>query len=205
MRLVMIVIIIWASLKTTAQPYRLVCSDASLPELYTHIEVYAEVLQNGSYERIPPRRYSLTSAEAIVRGNDVSYNRTQVYRQGGALHFNMFKGSNLTPLTLKLPVLTDIRYNLFTDSIKPVLNYYLNIEGEFSNGKIYPLDTSFVAITASAGRMTGLEWIPPAHIHFDKVTFTATCLYAPQLTKTITIYMKKHKDPRDAPDYEEKR
>lgn len=201
MRLVMSVMIIWASLQATAQQYRLVCSDVSLPELYTEIEVYAEALQGDNYQKLPARSYMLKSDDAEINGNTVRFSRQLLYKQNGELHFTMRKGGASIPLILSLPILKDIRYNLFTDSIKPVLNYYVNVEGVFSNGKIYPLDTSFVSITASEGQMHGFEWIVPAHRDFEKVTFTAASPYLPAKKKQVTLYMKKAKDPRDAPGY----
>ena len=100
-------------------------------------------------------------------------------------------------MALTLPLLTDIRFNLFTDSIKPVLNYYVNVEGTFSSGKVYPLDTSFVTITASEGSMQGMEWIKPASIDFEKVIFTAVSKFNPEITATTTVYIKRRWGPRN--------
>jgi len=191
------------SLQAAAQQYRLVCSDAALPELYTKIEVYAEELQGSTYKKLPARSYTLTAAGAEVDGNIVHINRPLLYKQDGKLQFSLHRNGHTIPLMLALPVLADVRYNLYTDSIKPVLNYYVNVEGIFSNGKIYPLDTTLVKVTASEGSMKGLEWILPTERSFDSVTFTTTCLYNTAISKSTTLYLKKYKDPRDAADYEE--
>lgn len=201
----MIMTAILFSVNVVAQPYRLVCDEASLPELYTQIQVYAEEWKDGSFKKLPPVRYRLASNEALIDKDNILFNRALLYKQGGDLHIDLLFRGQIIPLTVSLPILKDIRYNLFTDSIKPVLNYYVNVEGIFSNGKIYPLDTSFVSIAASEGRMHGFEWILPAERDFDKVTFTATCRYHPYIKKTVTLYMKKNKDPRDAEGYGDKK
>ena len=189
--------------RTQAQQYRLVYDGGSLPELYKRIKVHAEELQGGHYKELPERAYKLSCKEALLNGNILQYDRGTLYRQNGDLHVDLLKDGKSIPLILHLPVLTDIRYNLFTDRIKPVLNYYVNVEGIFSNGKIYPLDTSFVTITSSEGIMQGMEWVVPRVHKFEKVIFTTTTLYYPFLQKEITLYLKKYNDPRDAAGYED--
>lgn len=90
-----------------------------------------------------------------------------------------------------------IYFNLYTDSIKTILNYYVNIEGEYSNGRILPLDTGTITIRADRGRMSGNEWIAPAHIDFEKVTFHAALKDNPAIDSEITVWLKRSKDPRD--------
>src|SRR5947209_1944729 len=65
-----------------------------------------------------------------------------------------------------------VYFNLYTDSIKTVLNYYVNVEGQYEHNRILPLDTSLVVITSDKGSMVGNEWIVPQKIDFEKVTFT---------------------------------
>lgn len=90
-----------------------------------------------------------------------------------------------------------IYFNMYTDSIKTVLHYYVNVEGEYSNGRYLPLDTNSVIITADNGLMSGNDWIPPQDIRFEKVTFRVRSKYNPRLMDEITVWLKKAKDPRD--------
>jgi hypothetical protein len=106
---------------------------------------------------------------------------------------------------LQLPYLTDLRFNLYADSIKPILNFYVNVEGVFSSGKIFPLTESQVALTANEGSMNGMEWVVPRERQFDHVVFTATSTVNPSITKSVTVYLKRYKDPRDAEGYQERR
>ena len=99
------------------------------------------------------------------------------------------------------PKLRRLYFNLYTDSLKPVLNYYVNVEGETVDGNYLPLDTTDILLTASWGQMQGNEWIIPAVLMRDSVTFYASSRQNPALSDRITIWIQKRKDPRDNPDY----
>ncbi len=92
-----------------------------------------------------------------------------------------------------------IYFNLYTDSIKTVLNYYVNVEAEMSNGRYLPMDTSLVTISADHGRMSGNEWVAPKQIAFDRVRFTAVLRADPAVRAETTVYIKQGIDPRDNP------
>lgn len=92
-----------------------------------------------------------------------------------------------------------IYFNLYTDSIKTVLNYYVNVEAELSNGRFQPMDTSMIEIRSDQGRMSGNEWIAPRNINFDRVHFTAGLRSNPAIRDEITVYLKRAIDPRDDP------
>lgn len=95
--------------------------------------------------------------------------------------------------------LVRIYFNLYTDSIKPVLNFYVNVEGEYSDGRILPMDTGTVKIAADSGEMAGMEWLVKAGMpRYEKVTFTVTARENPALQDRVTVWMKKSPDPADA-------
>lgn len=93
--------------------------------------------------------------------------------------------------------LKNIRFNLYADSIKPVLNYYVNVEGEFSDGRILPLDQNDIILEADWGKILNSEWVIPKKLEKDCVVFTATARNNPALRKQVTVYIQKRKDPRD--------
>lgn len=97
------------------------------------------------------------------------------------------------------PQVRRIYFNLYTDSIKTQLNYYVNVEAEMSNGSYLPMDTSMIAISADQGRMAGNEWIAPKQIGFDRVRFTARLRSDPAVSTDITVFLKRAIDPRDDP------
>ncbi len=96
-----------------------------------------------------------------------------------------------------------IYFNLYTDSIKPILNYYVNVEGQTTDGRYLPLDDRQIALTADWGEIRGNEWVIPKAMLHDSVTFTAVLRSNPAMREQITVWIKKWKDPRDAPGYEE--
>lgn len=110
----------------------------------------------------------------------------------------------LLPVTVQAQppkaALKRIYFNLYTDSIKTVLNYYVNVEGEYTDGRYLPLDASSITLTADNGTISGNEWIAPKEIHFEKVTFRAVAKDNPRLHDEVTIWLKRAKDPRDEVD-----
>lgn len=94
-----------------------------------------------------------------------------------------------------------IYFNLYTDSIKTQLNYYVNVEAEMSNERYLPMDTSMIEIVADRGRMSGNEWIPPQRIDFDRVRFTVRLKGDPSMRAETTVFLKRTIDPRDDPSY----
>ena len=101
------------------------------------------------------------------------------------------------------PRLVRIYFNPYTDSIKTVLNYYVNVEGQFNDGSFLPLDTTDIILRCDRGTLAGNEWIVPKKIDFEKVTFIAEARSDPRLRDTVTLWIQKRKDPRDAPDYKD--
>ncbi len=100
------------------------------------------------------------------------------------------------------PALKSVYFNLYTDSLKPVLNYYVNVEGETTDGRYLPLDTNDVFLTADWGEMRGNAWVIPRIFLDEKVTFTAVSKRNLMLRSSVTVWIQKGKDPEDAPDYE---
>jgi hypothetical protein len=90
-----------------------------------------------------------------------------------------------------------IYFNLYTDSIKTILNYYVNVEGEYQNGRVLPMDINTITITADHGVMSGVEWIAPKEIDFEKVCFHAVANEDPSIKASIIVWLKRGKDPRD--------
>jgi hypothetical protein len=186
-----------------AQEYRLSLDNFSVPELYHTSTIFLEKKEGDSYKLIK-RGYRLTTNDGRLKGNELSYDPAVAAATGGVINFMAIVDGKEIPLSLKVPVLQDIRFNLYTDSIKPILNYYVNVEGVYSSGKIYPLTTDQVIISSDQGTMSGNEWIVPKSRTFEKVMFTATSRIDPRIKKSVTLYLKKYNDPRDAEGYEDR-
>lgn len=97
------------------------------------------------------------------------------------------------------PQVRRIFFNPYTDSIKTVLNFYVNVDAELSDGGYRPMDTSMIELRADHGRMQGNEWIAPRQIDFDRVRFTASLKRDPAVRDEVTIFLKRAIDPRDDP------
>lgn len=90
-----------------------------------------------------------------------------------------------------------IYFNLYTDSLKPVLNYYVNVEGRYKGDRFLPLDTNTIILTCSRGTLHGMEWVIPKAIDFPSVTFYAVAKSNPALHDSVTVFIQKSKDPED--------
>lgn len=179
------------ALNCHAQEYKLSYDQYSIPELYNSIQVIVE--EAGADNKFIPisGKYKLQANDAKFIGSRIEFYREQLHRNNGIINCTLTYKGKTHLLPLALPVLKEIRIKPYADSIKPVMNYYLNVEGIFNNGKIYPLDINHVSITASNGTIQGMEWVKPDKIDFDKVIFTAICTYDATITTGKTVYIKK--------------
>ncbi|MCB0698205.1 MAG: hypothetical protein H6551_08100 [Chitinophagales bacterium] len=176
---------------TQAQYYRLSYTPASLPELYNTIHLQLEHVNADSTVTPVRGNYRLIPHHGNIKKSEYTFNYYDLYENDGKLTFDVIHAGDTSTVVLGLPIMTGLRFNLYTDSIKPVMNYYINVEGTFSNGKTFPVDTAFLRLSCSSGSMQGMEWRKPAKITFDKVTFTAISKYAPVLAIDTTLYLRK--------------
>lgn len=179
------------AIKSNAQEYRLSYDQYSIPELYNSIQVIVEEANSDNNFKAVSGKYKLQSNDAKFFGSRIEFDREALHHNNGIINCTLTYKVKTYLLPLSLPVVKEIRIKPYADSIKPVMNYYLNVEGIFSNGKIYPLDVSHVSISASNGTIHGMEWIKPNKIDFDKVTFTAIYTYDAAITTGKTVYIKK--------------
>ena len=187
-----------------AQQYRMNYDESTIPELYFTTKVFLEEKHGSEYEPVRGK-YRFSTPDVSTRGNQITYTPEELQRLGGKVNFRVeVRGEELN-LPLTLPVLTDIRFNLYTDSIKPVLNYFVSVEGIYSSGRIFPLTAEQITLTSDQGTMNGMEWLLPKERPFEKVTFTATSRSNSAIRKSVTLYLNKYKDPRDAEGYEERK
>ncbi|HYD21704.1 MAG TPA: hypothetical protein VEB40_09540, partial [Flavipsychrobacter sp.] len=174
------------------QQYKLSYKSENIPELYNEVEVIVEKLLPGGGARIIKGGYTLKANAGKIENNKLlKFDRSLLHRNAGIIHFTLTRDQLRHELVLTLPILKEIHFNLYADSVKPVLNYYLNIEGVFNNGKIYPLDTSHVIIRANQGTVQGMEWVKPGKIDFESVRFEATYRYDSSIKAIAVAHLKK--------------
>lgn len=95
---------------------------------------------------------------------------------------------------IKIPYQMDIRFNFYTDKIKPVLNFWINVEATYENGSILPLSADEVIITTSYGEVEGLELKLPEEPEVDEVTITACLRESPDVCIEQTVPIMKQDD-----------
>jgi hypothetical protein len=85
--------------------------------------------------------------------------------------------------------------NLYTDSLKKGTYNYINIDGELSNGKYLPLDSTHLIFWASAGKFSGNSLWIEKDIAVKQVDIKVSMRNNPAIVKEFTIYIKQQPDP----------
>ena len=85
--------------------------------------------------------------------------------------------------------------NLYTDSLKKGTLNYINIDGQLSNGKYIPLDSTHLIFWSSAGKFSGNNLWIDRDFAAEKVDIKVTMRNNPALVKEFTIYVKQAPDP----------
>lgn len=131
--------------------------------------------------RIGWNQLKVTTPQGTVHDGILSFNRKKVSENGHRVSFTI-QFENITLASeLRLPYVTSIRFNLYTDSLKRDNPFYLNVEGRFSSGRVYPLDTGMVVFKKRGGGV----------LHGNVLTVTG----ADTLTKSIRVYARLKLDP----------
>ena len=186
------------------QDFRLSYDPSTIPELYNSTTVFLEEKTSNGYRRIKGK-YKLFTQDGELRGNQLRYTSAHLVATNGEFQFTVKLNGVERQISLQMPTLEHLRFNLYADSIKPILNYYVNVEAKFSSGRVYPLNEEQVEIICDHGLMKGNEWIAPKDINFEGVHFTAVYKFDRSIKKSVTVFLKKIKDPRDYDGYEERR
>ena len=84
-----------------------------------------------------------------------------------------------------------IYFHLYTDSLKKGFHNYINVDGKLSNGRYLPLNNKQLDFWCNTGTWDGNDLIIDRSYKGDSVVVKATLKERPQLSKTVTIYIKK--------------
>jgi hypothetical protein len=96
--------------------------------------------------------------------------------------------------TSKAQSIESIHLNLYTDSLKKGTYNYINVDGQLSNGRYLPLDSTHIIFHSSDGYFSGNSlWIEPG-FPGRKITVTVTLRANPATTKTMDIWIKQLPD-----------
>ena len=101
----------------------------------------------------------------------------------------------LCSLFAKAQKVESIYVNLYTDSLKKGTLNYINIDGQLSNGKYVPLDSTHLIFWSSAGKFSGNSLWIDRDFAAEKVSVKVTLRNNPAIVKEFTIYVKQKPDP----------
>jgi hypothetical protein len=93
----------------------------------------------------------ITTPQGVLHNGQLTFDREKVWRNNHEITFYIRVNDTSLVCALPLPYIQKIRFNLYTDSLKRNNPFYLNVEGRFSNGRTYPLDTNMVIFSKSGG------------------------------------------------------
>jgi len=94
----------------------------------------------------------------------------------------------------KAQSIDSIYINLYTDSLKKGTYNYINVDGQLSNGRYLPLDSTDIIFTASVGCFLGNSLWVDADFKGKKIAVTVKLRTKPATTKTIDIWIKQLPD-----------
>lgn len=141
-------------------------------------------------------KLDISSSNGSIRNGILYFNRPQLVKDHYRITLTVSTGNN-RPLqsTITLPYLTGIRFNHYADSIKRDIRFYLNVEGKFSSGKVFPLDTASVKFAASDGEILGQDLLLPKNDTIKTVTVEAWYKHNNRMYLRSVIPVKQAPDP----------
>ncbi len=169
---------------------------------------YGEVeLPSVPLERFTNIEYSIddTFGDLRSRGRFV-FDRAKLEEMDGKFPVNVILNGKEVKGFIKIPYKNSIRFNFYTDKIKPVLNFWINVEGVYQDGTILPMSADELILTTSYGEIQGLELILPEEPEEDEVTITACLVEDPSVCIEETLPIMQQDDRgywEDEEEYQE--
>lgn len=102
---------------------------------------------------------------------------------------------SLSTFISKAQTIDKIFVNLYTDSLKKGTHNYINIDGQLSNGRYLPLDSTKILFFCAQAKFAGNSIIIPSNFTEEKVTIKTTLKSDPAIFKEFDLYIKKMDDP----------
>ncbi len=175
--------------------YRLVWAPGQIPELFSPLRFSIEKQQNGQWK-------SLSEIQAETNWGRVESGAFHFLpemraKYQGKIEFRIRDQGQTVILRDSIPYLQAIRIHPYTDSIKPVMGFYLPVEGQFSSQKVYPLDTSWVRVEASAGHWKGQTWYGDSSQLPAEVRFLVWYRFDPRIRADTVLPMRQYWEERE--------
>ena len=101
----------------------------------------------------------------------------------------------ISTISVKAQKVEKIYVNLYTDSLKKGTHNYINVDGEFNNGKYLPLDSNKIQFSCSQAKFFGNSLFIPADFNEEKVSVKIMLKEDHSKFKEFDMYIKKMEDP----------
>ena len=95
---------------------------------------------------------------------------------------------------LNAQTIDSLYFNLYTDSLKKGTYNYINVDAKYSNGRYLPLTDKQLEFQSSAASFDKNCIVIPFDFKEEKVTITVTLKSNKNISKSITLYIKKKPD-----------
>lgn len=140
-------------------------------------------------------KLNISSSNGTIRNGVLYFDRAQLINDHYRITLTVNSGTG-DPLktTITLPYITGIRFNHYADSIKRDIRFYLNVEGKFNSGKVFPLDTTTIRFAASTGKIIGQDLL------LDKNDSSKTVTVEAWYKPNDRMYLRSVIPVKQAPD-----
>jgi hypothetical protein len=101
----------------------------------------------------------------------------------------------ISTLSVEAQKVEKIYVNLYTDSLKKGTHNYINVDGEFNNGKYLPLDSTKIQFSCPQAKFFGNNLYIPSDFTGDKVLVKVMLKEDNSKFQEFEIYIKKMEDP----------
>ncbi len=143
--------------------------------------------------RIRWRDLNIRTAQGTIHNGELTFDPEKVWENKHRVSFDITYADTTLHCDLALPYLQEIHLNLFVDSIKREVPFYLNTEGHFSSGKVYPLDTGKLRFYTSAGALTGnVLQLPQTDTATKKIRIISVFKWNEAISDSAVVPVKTH-------------
>lgn len=176
---------------------------SALPEIYNKVPIGLYInYANGQVRTTPGllrgnynwNRIKVVPSSGSFQNGYLLLDRKALIEQDYKIQLTVTAADIPTAMTtsITLPRLDSIRFHHYADSLKRGFRYYLNVEGIYSSGKIYPLDTNTVSLEVTEGKLLGQDLLINNN-DFTTQSINATAVYKfdERLKALSTIPVKK--------------
>lgn len=170
---------------------------SAVAELFDHVAV-GFVFPDGSATqgllggRVRWKDLSVVTPQGHTEQGVLFFDREAVWQNHHRVSFTVTYGKKSYQANMPLPYVTALSFRLFTDSLKRDNPFDLNVEGIFSSGKIYPLDTSMVRFSKSGGGTLsgGILTVAAGDTATHRIGVTATLLFDAAIRDSVSVPVK---------------